>query len=248
MNKILVSATTGVAALAVAMLASSANAAILANYDFDSTIFIPTPNVNGAKSSASTVQPTNGTASAFTFTINSSEDASPTDSGFSTSTSNHAFIRSKATGTDAAAAAADDDFFNFTVTANSGYQLNLTSLTFDLGATSSSSFTSTLYVWSGVTPPTAGNVIGSGTASSAGGTPIFSSNNKSISLTAPAYQGLQTITFRLAFADSLNAGDAINRLDNVVLNGDVVVPEPASLGLLGLGALMLRRRRTASAR
>ena len=67
----------------------------------------------------------------------------------------------------------------------------------------------------------------------------------SISLADSDFQNLtQAVTFRL-YATSDGTGSTV-QFDNFALNGEVI-PEPASLALLGLGGLMLlpRRKRTA---
>ena len=64
----------------------------------------------------------------------------------------------------------------------------------------------------------------------------------SLDLTGPAFQGLTSdLTFRL-YTTSVGQGSTI-QFDDFQLLGDVVVPEPASFALLGLGGLMLLPRR-----
>lgn len=66
----------------------------------------------------------------------------------------------------------------------------------------------------------------------------------SIDLTDARFQGLSSITFRIYASDDWTAGTVY---DDILVNGTVApVPEPAALGLLGMGALaLLGRRRNA---
>ncbi len=53
------------------------------------------------------------------------------------------------------------------------------------------------------------------------------------------FQGIDKVEFRLIFHGSnLGSNDAVY-LDDIVVNGDVVIPEPASLALIGIGTLTL---------
>ena len=59
--------------------------------------------------------------------------------------------------------------------------------------------------------------------------------------TLSAYQGLTSVEFRIVpFED--NSNRAPLRIDNIILNGEVI-PEPASLVLLGAGSLLMLSRR-----
>lgn len=151
-----------------------------------------------------------------------------------------AFAQKPRGGDDQAAAFANDAYWTFTVTPDSGFSMDLESLTFDLLTRNS------------IRP------IGYYLASSVDGfdTPIGSAVNdlhqadwdtKTFDLSGSQYQGLtDPVEFRLYQWDQGlggSSGSAWN-FDNVTLNGDVV-PEPASLALLSAGGLLMlvRRRR-----
>lgn len=80
---------------------------------------------------------------------------------------------------------------------------------------------------------------------------VPSSRNKEFSLASLSGVTLSqgdTATFRIAFTDNANSGNAIHRVDNVVLEGSaiVAVPEPAAAGLLLLAGSVLATRRRRS--
>ena len=70
-------------------------------------------------------------------------------------------------------------------------------------------------------------------------------NAYSIDLSSLSLSGGQSVEFRLAFADNRGSGTTAmgHYLDNITLEG--VIPEPTSIGLLGLAGagLLVRRRR-----
>lgn len=225
---------TTLAALAGLLLtAGSASAAVIAEYTF----------LNSNVTSSDTEL--NSTAQNFAKT--SSDDLGYSNSG------DNAFARSQAlAGTDEAAAIANAEYFSFTVSANTGYELDLTSLTYtslhnttyDQSATPDGSATMNFFVRSSV----------DGYATNVGS--VFSqdwntNDSRTITLSGnSAFQDLTgDITFRLYAYESveLNTNQGA-RWDNVVLNGAVVaVPEPGAYallaGCLGLTWVMLRRRR-----
>ena len=160
------------------------------------------------------------------------------------------YVATIATGDTEALALADNaPYCTFTVDANEGMMLNLSSLDFDFGyyrATGYGTIENWVYVQSSVDGlGTSGTVIDSFLTSDsiAPYTPL---DPFTISLVDAKFQGLSSITFRFSFSDDRSelAQFVSDCLDNVVLNG-MAIPEPSSLLLacLGLAAVGLIRRK-----
>ena len=219
----------------VALLAGQARGEIIAQYAF------------GGGSTASTDTDLNSNALAFTAHSTTNEGVTTDiDTGISSS-SHMAYLRSDATGATQADALDDDDYFSFTVNAANGNVLNLKSLVFDLGGSAAvgSGFTNTAYVQSSVDGFGSANPIvdqASSTIEGIGGGAELTNPGVSIGLTDAKFQGLSSITFRFSFMDDINNSGSIDRLDNVVLNAAVPVPEPTTwaMCLLAAAALALR--------
>ena len=213
------------------LFAAPAHAAVIAQYPFnDSTL-------------SSTDTEPNSTAGNFLGT-------SRTDWGYSSSGGN-VFVLSRAT-TDSQANAIDaDDYWSFTVTPDTGYLMNLTTITFDTihnataGGTEDANATMSVFLRTSV----------DNYASDVGD--IFTNawnttTPRSVDLSGLDFQSITAATtFRLYVFDSGTDNPRNgSRLDNVVLNGDVVViPESSSVLLVGLAFAglglsgLLRRRR-----
>ena len=227
------------AAAVVAAATAPAQAAVLAEYRF----------AGGSPASIDGNPQTNAGAFMFTNTTDEAPVGGPTgnaDIGFSSGQGN-AFIRSEATGSTQAAALADDDFFTFTVSpSDSSDVLDLDTLTLTAALQvdgSSDPLKNTTMATVYLTSSLDGfaDEIDSDTVA-AGALESFS-----FDLSGTQFNALSSITFKLSASDDGNDNADILRLDDVVLNG-TVIPEPASLALLGLGGLMLlpRRRRVAA--
>jgi len=132
-------------------------------------------------------------------------------------------------------------FWALTVSADTGYDLNLTSLTF--GAARGGTSGTRLYeIYAEV----------DGGTFAFGDTPIDSSpgGNEtgtrpspravSIDLSGPTYQGIDSITFRW-YPLTPSTGNTMG-FDGWTLNGEVI-PEPGTMGLLALGGLVVLVRR-----
>lgn len=129
----------------------------------------------------------------------------------------------------------DDEFFTFTIAADSGFTLNLTSLDFD-SARGGSSGTRGFEVYADVN----GNAITIAdlllNVDNETGTRT-SPTARSIDLSDAEFQGINSITFRY-YPLSTQPGGTVD-FDGMTLNGEVMIPEPASMALLGLGAMAL---------
>lgn len=147
-----------------------------------------------------------------------------------------------------------NDYFSFTVDVNGGFEMDLTSLQFDLGYTRNGSFEDKqfrTYLLSDIDGFTSGALIGFDTVDVTvnGGSLQYPNGTATISLAGAQFQDVTGSTeFRLYIADNTGDSNYIHRIDNVTLNGEVVavVPEPGNFaligGLLALGWVMVRRR------
>ncbi len=139
-------------------------------------------------------------------------------------------------------------YLQFTVTPDSGRQLNLTSFSFDSNNYGPGNNTLTTYWSLRSSADSFASDIGGTTSSFSnetwGNQSAVGINNAFA--TGVDFQGISSaITFRFYFWDNNTLGNYYGRLDNIQLTG-TNVPEPASAGLLaglGLGAFAFLRRR-----
>lgn len=230
--------TTFFATACLAM--SHTHAALIAQYDFNTDLNASTEDANV-------------TAGAFT-----SGAGIAGDSGRSTIT-NSLFALASATSTTSISvgtAIAADDYFSVTVGANSGYYMDLDSITLDFGYTRNGGQFGDkdlkAYVFSSFTGfVDAGDILGSEVIQTTvdNNSLQYPGGSPSLTVDLSAYSYVWSggeIEFRIYLADTTNGTAYVHRIDNVTLNGTVaVVPEPSSTALLGLGglAVLLRRKR-----
>ena len=230
-----------IASLAAACVAMShSHAAVIAEYDFNSDLNASTADANI-------------TAGAVT------SGAGISGSGRS-SFSNSLFAKAGATSTttiSVGTAIANDDYFSVTMGADSGYYMDLDSITLDYGYTNDGAPFGVkdlkAYVFSSFTGfVDASDILGDKFIQTdvANNSLQYPGGSPSLTVDLSAYSYVWSggeIEFRIYLADTTGNDAYIHRIDNVTLNGVVAaVPEPSSTALLGLGglALMLRRKRS----
>lgn len=133
-------------------------------------------------------------------------------------------------------------YFSFTLTANSGQALSLSSLTFNADVSGTSS-PRVFYVLDSADNYVQSNTLA--TDNNAGGTLTTTLNAYTVNLTGAPYQNLSTITFKFYIATP-STGNNVG-FNNIVVNGTVsAVPEPATAWLLVAGGVAaaggMRRR------
>jgi hypothetical protein len=175
-------------------------------------------------------------------------------SSAATTPANAPFLRLDPQGNsaDPNAAQTNNKYFQFSLTAPAGSDVDLTTLTFDIARggggtprgffirTSLDNFASTLAVTG--TPAFTANAV------NAIGNDVTTvrPNYTAASADLSAFQNIQdqpggTLTFRV-YTYAPAAGNSLD-FDNITINGNASnVPEPASLALIGLGGLVLARR------
>jgi len=230
----------GIVAAACAILlscvvsADPAKAAVVANFEFNGGSF-------GSPDLVSTDTDLDSTASDLGsgagFVLNSSGAGLPARSLFNIT----------ADAAVEATAITDGDYYTFTVTPVTGL-LNLSSLTFEfqrdnVAGISTYSIRSDAGGDNFATQLVEETINGTIGGTTAGGVEFFPQSASLGSIAA--LQGLNSATeLRLYLYGSTSGTNPGIRIDNLQLNGTVVIPEPSSFAmLLGSGAVMLRRRK-----
>lgn len=213
----------------LAMSASLAQADILASYDFSTS-----------QSPAATAPDVS--ASAFDGVSATNDGSVSGDIGRSGGSQNM-FLRTDATAATQPAALDDDDYFQFTIGPDSVPSITVGSITLDhgggIGSGNTNSFNTTIYLQS--------SINGFGSANPVLGSASHEvTSAKSLATTTiylpPAFQSLSSsVTFRIYASDDNDVNNDTVRIDNVI-----VVPEPASLALMGLGGMVMLRRHSRS--
>ena len=228
---------------ATACLAMShTHAAVIAQYDFNTDLNASTADANITAG-----------------TVTSGAGISGSGESGRSSFSNSLYALASATSTTSISvgtAIAADDYFSVTVGANSGYYMDLDSITLDFGYTRNGvqfgDKDLKAYVFSSFTGfVDAGDILGSEVIQTTvdNNSLQYPGGSPSLTVDLSAYSYVWSggeIEFRIYLADTTNGTAYVHRIDNVTLNGVVAaVPEPSSTALLGLGglAVLLRRKR-----
>lgn len=136
------------------------------------------------------------------------------------------------------------DYVTFSLAANTGYHLDLSTLTFAYAFTGGDSTQSATF---GIRTSVNGFASDVGTINAmrqntSGSSVVWSST--SVDFSAASFDSLTTIEIRIYLADSGTLTNSFVRLDNVTLNGaSVAVPEPRVWMLCGVGAVVMFFRR-----
>lgn len=136
------------------------------------------------------------------------------------------------------------DYVTFSLAANTGYRLDLSTLTFAYAFTGGDSTQSaTLAIRTSVNGFASDvGTINAIRQNTSGATVVWSS--ASVDFSAASFDSLTAIEIHIYLADSGTLTNSFVRLDNVTLNGaTVAVPEPRVWALCGVGAVMMFFRR-----
>ena len=132
------------------------------------------------------------------------------------------------------------DYFVFTVTADTGKTLDLTNIEFDLitraNRTSAWGHTATAQLFVAVDGG-AFTSIGSSVSSTAPDQSNVWSPVTTANIDLSTVTGASSVEFRVGLGDNKNDSGAAAFVQGIQLNG-TVIPEPATIGMLGLGALL----------
>lgn len=213
--------TAALALVAPLAIGASANAAVIASYDFTN------------ESLASDVSPSNAAASDF------SDGSGYSNTSFD---GDDREVAGAGSGGNAATNSDNGEYFFFTVTADAGYELNLDGIELDAQRAGSSPDRITVFALPDGDDSLEATIVDNQRLNT-----TFTNYGGGANLQGAAFQSLDSIEIRVVFHGN-NQGGGFNEVDNVVLTGEsVLIPEPASLALLGLGGLCLlpRRRRNA---
>lgn len=213
------------AALAISAMAADGNAAVIAGYSFGADTSHLTLAATGTDANVTASAITPSSTSAVTVTAINGVSFYGTGSTIMT-------VSRQITDT-------AGQYVLFTVTAASGYVLNLENLTFN-AAMGGTSGPRTLSVANSVDGLSVSSAVAVSPALLARGTMTAYTYDFS----GASYQGLTTITIRFYF-DTPTVSQNID-IDSIQLNGAVVaVPEPANLTMLSLlaGGWMLRKNK-----
>ena len=229
--------------VAACVAMSQSQAATLAQYDFNTDLNASTADSNITAGAVTSGAGISGAGN--------SGRSGVTDSLFALASATSTASLSVGT------AIANDDYFSLTIGADSGYYMDLDSITLDYGYTNNGAPFGVkelkAYVFSSFTGfVDASDILGDKVISTTvdNNSLQYPGGSPSLTVDLSAYNYVWSggeIEFRIYLADTTNNGAYIHRIDNVTLNGVVAaVPEPSSTALLGLGglALMLRRKRS----
>ena len=154
-------------------------------------------------------------------------------------------------GTDEATAVAADDYFEFTISPNSGYEIDFTGFTLKYVVTADVAAPDrqgTAFVRSSLDG--FASTLGSVTDSNVQTSPNTAFGNPDLSINLSVLGSYQNVagpvSFRVYLYETGTGGtNVIHRLEDVTIAGDVsLIPEPGAIAALGLmGLLPLRRRR-----
>ncbi len=204
--------TTVLTAALMLGISSAGHADIIVSYDF-----------NSASGSATTID-AQVTATAVT--------AGPNVNNSLVFSNNQARITNSDYEETKALAHSTGQYITFSVEANAGKSLDLTDLKYKHSRTDSAP--RRLAVFASVDGGAFSEIddIGNGNSSTL---PSFTAD-----LSSSTYDNVQEIAFRFVFYDD-NPSPGLARFDDFILNGEVI-PEPASLALMGLGGLLMLGR------